>query len=372
MAPQDVDVLVIGAGVIGCAVAFELADAGTRVRVIDGRVTGAGASQASAGVLAPYVEGHESRPLRLLGRRSLDMYEGFAARAAAGSRLPVEFARCGTLEVAVADDDVRRLTVARATLAAEGVEGEWLDGTALAQVEPALRSDARGALRIPSHAVVNVPALTAALAAAAVARGAEVLTGVAATSVASGSDGVVVQTSTGPLRAPQVVLAAGAWTPALTPPGTDAVPVRPVRGQLLYLATPPGTLRHIAWAHDVYLVPWRDGTVLVGATSEDVGFDERATAGGVAQLLRAASVLVPALADATFVEARRGLRPGSPDDLPYIGRSAMVPGLIYACGHYRNGALLAPLTAALIRQLVQGDGADDALAVVAPSRAGRL
>jgi glycine oxidase len=126
------------------------------------------------------------------------------------------------------------------------------------------------------------------------------------------------------------------------------------------------------WASDLYLVPWADGTVLVGATSEDVGFDERATAGGVSQLLHAATALVPALADATFVEARRGLRPGSTDELPYIGRSDLLPQLIYACGHYRNGALLAPLTATLVRQLVQGDASDGALAAVTPARAGRL
>ena len=372
MASRDVDVLVIGAGVIGCAVAFELAETGARVRVIDGRRPGAGASQASAGVLAPYVEGHGSRSLRTLGRRSLDMYEAFVGRAVQRSGLPVEFGRCGTIEVAVTDADVERLALSRQMIAGEGVPGQWLESDALCDAEPAVSPAVRGALRIPSHAVVNVPALTAALAAAAVAGGAEVIADVAATSIARGVDGLVVQTSAGAVRASQVVLAAGAWAAGLTPAGADSMPVRPVRGQLVYLAAPPGTLRHVAWASDVYLVPWNDGTVLVGATSEAVGFDERNTAGGVSQLLRAATALVPALVDATFVEARRGLRPGSPDDLPYIGPSEVLPGLIYACGHYRNGVLLAPLTATLVRQLVQGDGADDALSTVTPSRAGRL
>jgi glycine oxidase len=367
-----VDVLVIGGGVIGCAIAFELAEAGASVRVLEGRRTGAGASQASAGILAPHVEGHDERVLRTLGRRSLDLYEAFVARAVARSGLPVEFARCGTLEVAITDADLRRLELARQTIAAEGVAGEWLEGAALRAAEPALGPSARGALRIPSHAAVNVPALTAALAAAAVGCGAELLTGVAATAIGRTPEGLAVQTSGGVVRAARVVLAAGAWAAALAPAGADPLPVRPVRGQLLHLATAPGTVHHVAWASDVYLVPWADGTVLVGATSEDVGFDERVTAAGVAQLLRAATVLVPALAGATFVEARRGLRPGSPDGLPYIGGSEILPGLIYACGHYRNGALLAPLTAALVRQLVRGDSADPALAAVAPSRAGRL
>ncbi len=366
------EVLIIGGGVIGCAVAFELAEAGLRVRLLEGRRLGGGASQASAGVLAPYVEGHDSKPLRALGRRSLDSYDAFVARAVEASGQTVPFTRCGTLEVAVTDGDVGRLQRARQMLAAEGVAGDWLEGDALHQAEPAVHSGALGALRIAAHAVVNVPALTTALAAAAAARGAEVITGVAATSLSRGADGLVVQTSTGAMPAAQVVLAAGAWAGALTPLGADPIPVRPVRGQLLHLGTAAGTLRHIAWASDVYLVPWSDGTMLVGATSEDVGFDERSTAGGVAALLRSAIALVPALADATFLEARRGLRPASPDELPYIGRSAVLPGLIYACGHYRNGALLAPLTAALVRQLVQGDDRDEALAPLAPARAGRL
>jgi glycine oxidase len=301
------------------------------------------------------------------------MYEAFVARAVERSGLPVEFAWRGTLEVAVTGADVQRLARAQRVIAAEGVPGQWLEGQALVDVEPALHPAVRGALQIPSHAVVNVPALTAALAAAAVASGAELMVGVAATSIARAAGGLVVQTSGGAaVHAAQVVLAAGAWAAALTPVGADTMPVRPVRGQLLHLATPPGTVRHVAWASDVYLVPWSDGTVLVGATSEDVGFDERATAGGVSRLLAAATALVPALAEATFLEARRGLRPGSPDELPYIGRSEVLPGLVYACGHYRNGVLLAPLTAALVRRLVEGDGADDALAHVAPSRAGRL
>lgn len=372
MSARDLDVIVIGGGVIGCAVAFELAEAGARVRLIDGRQPGAGASQASAGILAPYVEGHDSKPLRDLGRRSLDLYEAFVARAVAASGQPVEWERRGTLEIAASDADVARLTRARATIAAEAVPGQWLEGEALHQAEPAVSTDVRGALRIPSHAAVNLPALTTALADAAAARGAELTTGVTASAIAADGAGVAVQTSAGRLHAAQVVLAAGAWAGPLVPAGAAVLPVRPVRGQLLHLGTAPGTLRHVVWASDVYLVPWNDGTVLVGATQEEVGFDERATAAGVARLLSAATALVPALADATFLDARRGLRPGSPDDLPYVGRSAVLPRLIYACGHYRNGALLAPLTAALVRELVAGHDSDPALALLAPARAGRL
>jgi glycine oxidase len=366
------DVIVVGAGVIGCAVAFELAQAGARVQVLDARTPGAGASQASAGVLAPHLEGHHSPALRALGVRSLAMYQDFVARVSAASGLAVEFDRAGTLEVAVTPEARGRLLQSAADLRRHGLDALWHEPSALADLEPALGPQVVGALHVPSHAAVHVPALVQALVAAAARAGATFTSAAPAVRLAADADGVVVRTAADAFRAPQVVLATGAWAPSLAPAGSMPAPVRPIRGQLLCLNAAPRTVRHVLWAPDVYLVPWRDGTVFVGATSEDVGFDERATAGGVATLLGAALSLVPALAGATFVEARRGLRPASPDDLPYVGRSAVLPGLVYACGHYRNGALLAPLTAQLVAQLLRGDTTDDALTTLAPARAGRL
>ena len=362
----------IGAGIIGCAVAFELAEAGARVRVIDARTPGAGASQASAGVLAPYIEGHGSPLLRALGRRSLDLYPSFVARVVAASSQPVEFDRIGTLEVVTSPDDRLRFDRAAGGLPGEGIETHWIDGARLAEFEPNLAPHVVGGRQIPLHAVVHVPALTAALAAAATRRGVEFSTGTPASRLSQDGEAIAVHTPDDVFRARAVVMAAGTWAPGLVPAGSSPLPVRPVRGQLLHLAAPPRTIRHVVWGADVYLVPWRDGTVFAGATSEEVGFDERNTAAGVAGLLDAAIALVPALAGATFLEARRGLRPASADDLPFVGRSAVLPGLIYACGHYRNGALLAPLTAELVARLAAGDDGDDALQTLAPARAGRL
>jgi glycine oxidase len=192
------------------------------------------------------------------------------------------------------------------------------------------------------------------------------------TGLARDAEGIVVHSTQGALRAPQVVMATGSWSAALTPPGAAAAPVSPVRGQLVELGTPPGSLTHVLWGRDVYLVPWADGAVYVGATSEHVGFDERTTAEGVAGLLARAMELAPGLQGASFVAARAGLRPATDDGLPFIGPSAALPGLCYACGHYRNGALLAPVTALLVSRLLDGDLSDPALPLVAPSRAGRL
>ncbi|MGD9904613.1 MAG: glycine oxidase ThiO [Vicinamibacterales bacterium] len=366
------DVLVIGAGVVGCAAAFELAEAGATVRVVDARVPGAGASQASAGVLAPSIEGHGSPVLRALGRRSLDLYPAFVERVAAASGQAVEFQRLGTLEVAVTPEERDRLERPSPELAAEGVDSQWLDAAALADREPHLGGHVLGGRLMPAHAAVHVPALTAALVAALARRGIEVATGVAVTRLSADGDEVVVHAGETALRARHVVMAVGSWAAGLVPPGCSPLPVRPIRGQLLHLAAPPGTLRHVVWGADVYLVPWADGTIFAGATSEDVGFDERTTASGVAGLLDAAIALVPGLAGASFLEARRGLRPASPDELPYVGPSAVIPGLVYACGHYRNGALLAPLTAALVAGVVTGAPPDAALTALTPARAGRL
>jgi glycine oxidase len=390
------DTIVIGAGVIGCSIAYELADAGARVRVIEARRVGGGASQASAGVLAPYIEGHEPGSFRALARRSLDLYDTFMSRVLAASGHAVQYDRSGTLEISLDEDDERRHRAASATLTGEGVEAQWLDASRLRDVEPLVASTARGGLFIPLHGFVGVPDLTEALAAAARSAGA-IFTPIArVVRIQSASDGrVAVVTESETLVADRVILAGGSWSGHVAVAGADSVPVKPVRGQLLHLAWPfdPSTssgsprttsrgdspllataqpLRHVLWSTDCYIVPWQNGRVLVGATVEDAGFDERATVAGVRDLLEAACTLLPQLWQASFAEVRVGLRPASPDPLPIVGPSAAVPGLIYATGHFRNGVLLAPLTARLVKDLVLGPAEDEALTLLTPSRLGNL
>jgi glycine oxidase len=372
--PPTPEIAIVGAGVIGCACAHELAAAGARVAVFDVRELGGGASQASAGVLAPFIEGHEAGPLRELGGRSLDLYDAFVTRVMADSALPVQYARNGTLEIAFETEDAGRLQAAGASLRADGIEARWLDADALRSAEPLAATGAVGALLIERHGFVGVPDLTEALAGAAMQAGATFALETRVLSIASGLDGrVIVETENGPSTVDHVVLASGSWTGQLRVEGVPAVAVKPVRGQLLHLAWPTAQpLRHVLWGPDCYIVPWLNGRVLVGATVEDAGFDERATAAGVRDLLEAGCTLVPHLWQASFREVRVGLRPSSPDGLPIVGRSMVIPGLVYATGHYRNGVLLAPLTAALVKDVVLGSGADQALATLAPSRLGPL
>lgn len=363
--------IVIGAGVIGAAVAWELAVAGARVRLIDMRGPAGGATQASAGMLAPYIEGHGSEALSLLGQRSLEEYDTFIARVASDAGRRPLYDRHGTLEVARDDQHAARLRSSAAALAGR-VETAWLERAALAEAEPLLGAAAIGALLVPSHGFVGAGDLTEALVSGAVARGALVEQGrVHRVSQAPGGS-LSVDTDRGTYAADHVVLAAGSWSGQIEVEGAEPVPVHPVRGQLLHLTLPAQPLARIVWGADCYLVPWPDGGVLVGATVEDVGYDERATVDGVTTLLDAARALVPALKEASFINVRVGLRPGGIDDLPIVGRSTVLPGLIYATAHYRNGVLLAPLTAQLVRAIVMDEPVDPALAHLSPARAGTL
>jgi len=363
------DVIVVGAGIIGCAVARELSRRGARVRVVEARSVGAGATRASAGVLAPYIEAHERGALLDLAVRSLELYDRFIADVRQDSGLDVEFRRCGTLEIAVDDGDAARQRELLARHAAAGVDVEWLQGEDLRRAEPALPEGIAGALHVRQHGYVNVPQLTEALSWAAMRYGAEIETAHRVAEIRRAGGHVTVMADDGTTwTADAVVIAAGCWSGQTEPREAAAQDVHPVRGQLLRLAWHRTSISHVLWGPDCYVVPWRDGTVLVGATMEDVGFDERTTAAGVRDLLDAVCELIPEAWGATFLEARAGLRPATTDGLPVIGASVQVPGLFYATGHFRNGILLAPLTATLTADLVLDNVSDPALESVSPRR----
>ena len=364
-------VIVIGAGVVGCGIAHALSAAGCAVRVIDRRTPGQGATRASAGLLAPYIEGGESSALRTLGQESLGSYAAFVDQVRRDSGREVIFSPCGTLEVALTQEEAEKLAAASAALWRAGVEARWIPGIALPDEEPAVSPGAVGGLLIPAHALVGVTSLTLAMAAAAGQRGARFINETGALRIRPIAAGRVgVETDGAAWDADRVVLAAGSWSSQIAVEGADPVPVKPIRGQLLQLRAEPGALRHVVWGSAGYLVPWPDGSVLAGATVEDVGFDESSTEEGVSGLRAMAAALVPALANAPIVDVRVGLRPKGPDDLPVIGASTVVPGLVYATAHYRNGVMLAPLTAALVCDLVLGRAVPPES--LSPARLGRL
>jgi glycine oxidase len=366
--PSGQDVIVIGAGIIGCSVARELARRGVSVRMFEARTVGAGATQASAGMLAPYIEAHDDGPLFDLGVRSLEMYDAFVSAVSEESGLTVEYRRCGTLEVAV--DAAAAARLREAVMRGRGLQ--WLDPAAARGREAALATAIEGAVLAPAHGYVAVPQLMDALAWAALRHGVQIEAAHRVTAVRSGRDGVTIHTEDGTSwAADSAVIAAGSWSGQLECEDAAAASVRPVRGQLLRLQWRGAPLRHIVWGPDCYVVPWQDNTVLVGATVEDVGFDERTTAAGVRDLLDGVCELLPEAWRATFIEARVGLRPATPDGLPFIGPSPESDRIVHATGHYRNGILLAPLTAALVAKWIVGRERDPALDALRPGAASR-
>jgi glycine oxidase len=367
------EVIVVGAGIVGCTVACELAKRGARVQVLEPRTPGQGATRASAGILAPDIEGHGSALLRTLGRRSIALYGDYISQLRADSGHDVLYQRNGTFDLAFTNADVERLTDLAAALKRDDIESRWALPSAFDEFEPLASKQALGALFIPTHGFVGVTSLTLAAAAAAEQFGVTFTTGTGALRIFTMPNGRVgVQASTAVWDADRVVLAAGSWSSMITVQDADQVPVKPIRGQLLQLETDPGTIHRVIWGPDGYLVPWPDGSVLVGSTVEDVGFDERHTDEAVARLRAAATSLVPSLANATLTSVRTGLRPKGRDDLPLLGRSAVVPGLIYATAHYRNGVMFAPLTVQLVADLVFDRAADPALRDLDPSRFGGI
>src|SRR5437764_12993823 len=323
--------------------------------VFDDRPPGGGATRASAGMLAPYVEADERGPLLDLCVRSLDLYDPWIAAVRAESEIDIEYGRIGTLEVAL--DEVHAAGLRNAARASGRVTRIWMDGDAARRAHPALGTIA-GALLTAVHGYVAAPQLASALAESAERRGVIFRRAAVHRIERDGASLRVTPSDGDAVNAATVVLAAGAWTNRIE--GIRTPPLRPVRGQLLQLGWRGHPLSTIIWGPECYIVPRTDGSVLVGATVEDVGFDERTTTAGVRDLLEAACERLPEGWGATFLDARAGLRPATPDELPVIGSDPEVRGLVHASGHYRNGVLLAPITARLIADLVI-DGKEDAV-----------
>lgn len=360
----------VGAGIVGAAVAEALAVRGTDVTVLDMRSPGRGASFASAGMLAPYSEAHDSPALLDLCIRSLSLFDAFIARVRAASGIDVEYARTGTLHVALDDSDTSRLEALRAALAERSVPVDLLSAERLRAFEPAVSPSAAAGVFIASHGVVRVSSLLAALVQSARLAGAVFEAPVEAASVESGRDRADVRAGERHYQADAVVIAAGSWSKRLRIANVAALPVRPVRGQLLQLTWPEGRIApaHVVWGPRCYTVPWRDGSMFVGATVEEAGFDEHPTLAGVHALASAASALLPGIAAAHFDEVRVGLRPRLPDGLPAIGPVARAPRVVVASGHFRNGVLLAPLTADIVARYLLDGAVDNAAAAVSPDR----
>ncbi|GIF73821.1 glycine oxidase ThiO [Asanoa siamensis] len=343
-------VVVAGGGLIGLAVAWRAATRGLSVTVVDD-APGDGASRAAAGMLAPLTEAaYGEEALRALSRESLARYPGFLADLGG----TVALRTAGTVEVGFDADDMAALDRLHAYYVESGLPVERLTAGQARRREPALSPRVRGALHAPTDHSIEPRALHAALLTAAVDAGVEIVRSrIAALAVTDDRATGVVLSSGAVLGGDTVVLALGAWSGAL--PGTPPLPVRPVKGQILRLrggdGLLAGTIRALVRGRHVYLVPSADDRLVVGATSEELGFDATVTAGAVHDLLRDAIEVVPEVAELELVETLARWRPGTPDNAPLLGPSPL-PGLVLATGHHRNGVLLTPATADAIADLL--------------------
>jgi glycine oxidase len=382
---RSFDAIFVGGGVIGLACAWRAARRGARVTVLDAAEPPAGATRVAAGMLAPVGELAFGEPQLLeMTLAAARLYPGFVAELEAASGESTGYARQGALHIALDRDEAAELRRIHDLQRSLGLEADWLPPRRCRDLEPGLTPSFNGGVHAPGEASVDPRALSRALLAALRGAGAEVRTGGMAAGgterrgasevVAGLFDGerlVGVRTAAGEeLRAATVVLATGArsgrteWLPEPARP-----PVRPVKGQIVELRSRDGAApcERILASERVYLVPRPDGRLIVGATVEEQGFDTAVTAGGVHELLREAYRLLPDVAELELAAAMAGLRPGTPDNLPLVGPGA-IDGLLLATGHYRNGILLAPLTADAIAGQLAGAPPPAAIAAADPAR----
>jgi len=353
------DAVVVGGGIVGLCCAWSVARRGGRVVVLDRAVPPAGATRVAAGMLAPVGELAFGEPeLLRMTLAGAEAYPSFVAELEAASDMSCDYSRQGALHIALDRDEAAELRRVHELQRSLGLGAEWLPPRRCRELESGLTPSFNGGVHASGEGAIDPRRLTAALLAALSAAGAEIQTEVeVADSVLEGERLAGVRTVAGEeLQADAVILATGAWSgQAGWLPEHARPPVRPVKGQILELRSLDGAApcERIVASERVYLVPRPDGRLVAGATVEERGFDTSVTGGGVHEILREAYRLLPDVAEMELVEAMAGLRPGTPDNLPIVGPGAL-DGLVLACGHYRNGILLAPITGDAVAELLDG------------------
>lgn len=349
-------IAIIGGGICGLGIGWQLARAGRAVSVFERAEAGHGATWAAAGMLAPHAEaepGEES--LLPLLRESRALWADFAHELEAASGIAVGYRTEGTLVVALDRDDAEHLKFQYDYQRGLGLPVEWLSGYEARQREPALARNVTCAIWSPLDHQVDNRQVALALCKAFVCAGGELREQCAVQEVVLSDNRVRgVRVAGQVIDAEVVVLAAGAWSRNIGGlPDDLRPPVRPIKGQMLAVQMPAQNplLSHVVWHRRGYLVPRSDGRLIVGGTVEEQGFDTQLTAGGIYEVLRGAWETLPGIYDLPIVEQWAGLRPGSRDDAPILGPTR-VPGLVMATGHHRNGILLAPVTARAVSQYI--------------------
>ncbi|HET7541712.1 MAG TPA: glycine oxidase ThiO [Polyangiaceae bacterium] len=367
--PPANDVLIIGGGIMGTSAAWELARHGAKCLVLERSVPGAEASSAAAGILGAQAEAHAPGPMTDLCLASRARYEKFASELGKETHIDVGYRKCGVLRVGFERGAVRELARASAWHSKRRLSVERLAARELRALEPSLSDELAGGVRFAADARVDPRALLRALHIAALARGVRFQSGafVRRIALADGRAVGVVLDDGSELHADNVLVAAGSWTSLIDGLGLPPGRVIPARGQIIELELPTPPLSHVVFGPGAYLVPRDDGRVLIGSTLEFVGYEREVTAGAVRDLLRHATALVPSLERAALRATWSNFRPYTKDQLPLLGPT-QIPGLFLSTGHYRNGILLAPISAEIVRAAVLGQRAPVAIEAFRPER----
>jgi len=367
--PAPIDVLIIGGGIMGTSAAWELARHGAQCVVLERSVPGAEASSAAAGILGAQAEAHAPGPMTDLCLASRARYQKFAATLVKETGIDVGYRACGVLRVGFDRAALTKLKQVSAWQSKRRLSVEQLATRDLTALEPALSTKLAGGVRFADDCRVEPRALLRALHIAALARGVRFQSGAFVRRIAleDGRAVGVVLDDGSELRAKNVLVAAGSWTSLIDGLGIPAGRVIPARGQIIELELPAPPLSHVVFGPGAYLVPRDDGRVLIGSTLEFVGYERQVTAGAVRDLLQNATALVPSLERAALRDTWSNFRPYTKDELPLLGPTA-IPGLFLSSGHYRNGILLAPISADIVRAAILGQRSPLAIDAFRPER----
>lgn len=352
---QKANVIIIGAGIIGCSIAYHLSKKGVSCLVFEKGAAVQEASSASAGMLGAMMETDAPGPLVNLALASQTRYPELSGVLFEESGIDIDYTECGTIGVARNEEEKDALLQKCEFAQAFGQKVEWVGPEKLLELEPGLSEELLGGVNIPGDHQIQSPKAARAFYTAAERMGALFMEHTPVFRfITEGSRVVGVETSVGRFFAEHVVLASGSWSPGLMKNLGIELPVYPVKGQC-YSAILPEGLKHTVFALKCYLMPKRDGTILVGATQEEVGFDKEPRVEAIAYLHEIAASMVPAMRKALFVRTWTGFRPGNPQLKPFLGAVDGWDGLLLATGHFRKGTLLAPITGEIITSIVTGE-----------------